>query len=186
MLDLLKSSLAQAPVIKRGEYNYFIHPITDGIPRLDPDLMGEVCDAIVGVAELDVDYIMTVESMGIHLASVVSQKTGIPVNIVRKKQYWLPGEAVLNQSTGYGSGSLFMNYVEKGDVVTVIDSVISTGGTLIAVLKGLVGKGAIVKDVVCAIERGDGVERVLEETGFMVKTLVRVDVGKSVSVSSNF
>ena len=111
-----------------------------------------------------------------------SQKTGIPVNIVRKKQYWLPDEIVLDQSTGYSKGKLFMNYVNSGDVVTVIDAVVSTGGTLIAVLKGLKERGVVVKDVLCAIERGDGVEKVMNETGFSVKTLVKVEVGESVTV----
>jgi adenine phosphoribosyltransferase len=182
MLELLKDSLVKCPVIKRGEYSYFIHPLTDGIPRLEAELMNEVCDAIIKAADLDVDYIMTIESMGIHIASVVSQKTGIPVNIVRKKQYWLPGEAVLDQSTGYSRGELFMNFVDSGDVVAVIDAVVSTGGTLVAVLNGLKERGAVVKDVVCVIERGGGVEHVKVETGFDVKTLVRVEVDDSVSI----
>ncbi|MCJ7741075.1 MAG: adenine phosphoribosyltransferase, partial [Methanoregula sp.] len=32
MLDRLVTSLETCPMIKRGDYNYFIHPITDGVP----------------------------------------------------------------------------------------------------------------------------------------------------------
>ena len=176
MLEKLRESLINSPIIKRGEYEYFIHPITDGIPLLDPDLMDEICDHIIETTDLDIDYIMTIESMGIHIATCVSQKTGLPVKIVRKKQYWLEDEVVLDQKTGYSSGKLFMNYVKSGDIVTVIDSVISTGGTLITVLNGLKDRGALVKDIVCVIERGDGVDKVKNETGFDVKTLVKIEV----------
>ena len=182
MLESLVKSLEECPVIKRGEYNYFIHPITDGIPRLEPRLLGEVCDAIIKVADLKVDYILTIESMGIHIASVLSQKTGLPVNIVRKKQYWLPGEVILDQTTGYGKGNLYINYVKKGDRILVVDSVLSTGGTLVAVLNGLKTAGALVKDVVCVVERGEGRKVVKEKTGFKVKTLVKIGVEDKVKV----
>ena len=36
MLDRFKASLENATIINVGGYDYFIHPITDGIPRLDP------------------------------------------------------------------------------------------------------------------------------------------------------
>jgi len=182
MLELLEKSLKECPVIKRGEYSYFIHPLTDGIPLLSPQLLSEVCDAIINVSDTDVDYILTIESMGIHIAAVLSQKTGLPVNMVRKKQYWLPGEIVLDQSTGYGKGKLYVNYVKGGDRVLVVDAVISTGGTLVSLLDSLRKRGVIVKDVVCAVERGEGRRIVKEKTGYDVKTLVKIEVKDEVRI----
>ena len=52
MLDRLKKSLLEAPVFKRGSYNYFIHPITDGVPEIRPDLIREVVSHIVRIADL--------------------------------------------------------------------------------------------------------------------------------------
>ena len=65
MLERLRRSLLEAPVFKRGEYDYFIHPITDGVPEIRPDLIREVTANIVRIANLDVDKIVTVEAMGI-------------------------------------------------------------------------------------------------------------------------
>lgn len=176
-LEKLRESLRESPVIKRGEYNYFINPLTDGIPRLEADILKDVTDEIKKVVDLgDIDLIVTIESMGIHIAAALSLASGLPVNMVRKKQYWLPGEVVLDQSTGYSKGKLYVNDVPKGTRVIVVDAIVSTGGTLVAVLNGLKKVGAVVKDVVCVLERGDGVNRVKEETGFDVKTLVKVDV----------
>ena len=41
-LERLRTSLANAPVIWKGDYPYFIHPITDGVPRLDPEVLKAV------------------------------------------------------------------------------------------------------------------------------------------------
>ena len=46
MLDRLVESLESCPMVKRGEYNYFIHPITDGVPLVDPALLRDVCSAM--------------------------------------------------------------------------------------------------------------------------------------------
>jgi len=177
MLGLLKESLLNAKVVRRGEYDYFIHPLTDAIPPLTPDLLSEVCERVREVANPGADKILTMEAMGIPIAAALSLKTGLPFNIIRKRQYWLPGEVVLDQSTGYGKGKMYINAVEEGDKLLVVDAVLSTGGTLVAVLNALKKKiGAEIIDVVCAIERGDGVAKVKEATGFDVKTLVKIDV----------
>ncbi len=176
MQGLLEKSLLEAPVIRRGEYEYFIHPLTDAIPALRPELLLEVCDRIVEVANSGAEKIFTMEAMGIHIAAVLSQKTGLPMNIVRKREYGLPGEIILDQSTGYSKGKMYINAVESGEKILIVDAVISTGGTLIAVINALKKKGVEVTDVACVIERGDGVGKVFKETGVRVKTLVKIDV----------
>ena len=41
-LERLRASLAECPVVKFGEYEYFVHPITDGIPLGRPEVLDEV------------------------------------------------------------------------------------------------------------------------------------------------
>ena len=72
MFEKLKISLIEAPIIKKGEYNYFVHPITDGIPLVEPSILEEVADGISKFANMDVDKIVCVESMGIHIATALS------------------------------------------------------------------------------------------------------------------
>ena len=38
-MEQLKTSLQAAPVIWKGDYPYFIHPVTDGVPRMDPGVL---------------------------------------------------------------------------------------------------------------------------------------------------
>ncbi len=178
MLEKLKKSLLEAPVFKRGSYNYFIHPITDGVPEIRPELIREVTANIVRIANLEVDKIVTVEAMGIPIGIGLSIICDIPLVIIRKRKYGLPGEIEISQKTGYSRSQLFLNGINKGDRVIVVDDVISTGGTLLATLESLKTAGAIVKDVVIVVQRGDGVER-LKSEGYAIKTMVQVEVDES-------
>ena len=80
MLDELKKSLVECPVVKKGEYFYFVHPISDGVPLVEADLLNEIMDYIIDHYNLNlVDKIVGVESMGIPLATALSIKTSIPI-----------------------------------------------------------------------------------------------------------
>jgi len=112
--------------------------------------------------------------MGIPIGIALSQITDIPLVIIRKRKYGLPGEVELSQVTGYSRSQLFLNGVKQGDRVIVVDDVISTGGTLLATLEGL--KAAVPKSkMLLVVQRGEGAER-LRRQGYSIKTIVKVDV----------
>lgn len=173
-LDLLRASLTGCPVVRIGDYPYFVHPVTDGIPRMDPDLLNEVVDAILQVGRFDCDIIVTAEAMGIQLAAPLSMRLGIPYSVVRKKMYGLPGEVHISQSTGYSKTEMSINGVSKGDRVTIVDDVLSTGGTLRAMVDGLRETGAEVTEAIVVFEKNGGTE--ILDLGVPVRTLVKVTV----------
>jgi adenine phosphoribosyltransferase len=176
VLEKLKKTLEESPIIKKGEYNYFVHPVTDGIPLTQPEVLKEIAVAIKNHFHTDVDKIVCIEAMGIHLATALSLETGIPFVVVRKRQYGLPGEVAVHQTTGYSQGELFINGINSGDKVLVIDDVVSTGGTMIAVLQALKNMGVEIAEVVAVIEKGEGKKIVEKETGLKLKALIKVDV----------
>ncbi|MBZ3935756.1 hypoxanthine/guanine phosphoribosyltransferase [Methanimicrococcus blatticola] len=183
MLEKLKKSLEEAPVIQKecdGQiYNYFIHPISDGIPETDPAILEEIADFIIADGKVGgIDKIVTVEAMGIPIATTLSLKTRIPVSIIRKRKYGMVGEVELSQSTGYSKGALFINGLKKGDRILIVDDVISTGGTLLPLLETLNGMGADVAGVYCVIGRGEGMGHIKEKTGVDVTVLVDISVSK--------
>jgi len=177
MLDKLVESLETCPIVRRGDYNYFIHPITDGVPIVDPALLREVCTAMIKVLDLTgVEKIVVVEAMGIHIGSVLSTMTDIPMTIMRKREYKLPCEIAVHQTTGYSKGELYLNGVYKGDRVVIIDDVISTGGTMRALLQALEIAGAEIVDICIAIQRGD------PDIGRPYKSLVKIEVTEKVHI----
>ncbi|WNY27943.1 Orotate phosphoribosyltransferase [Methanimicrococcus stummii] len=172
MLDKLKKSLEAAPIIQKecdGQvYNYFIHPISDGIPETDPAILEEIANFIIADGKTgSVDKIVTVEAMGIPIATALSVKTGIPVTIIRKRKYGLEGEVELSQSTGYSKGALFINGLNNGDRILIVDDVISTGGTLLPLLETLGDMGVGVAGVYCVIGRGAGMRHIKEKQALM-------------------
>ncbi|MDD5418269.1 MAG: hypoxanthine/guanine phosphoribosyltransferase [Methanomicrobiaceae archaeon] len=174
MLNRLIESLEASPIVKRGEYNYFIHPITDGVPLLEPDLLREIGCAMVRILDLrDVDMIVVAEAMGIHIGVTLSLMTDIPLVIVRKRPYHLPGEVAVHQTTGYSKGELYLNGVSAGDRVVFIDDVCSTGGTMRAVIGALQHVGAEIADVCVVICRGEG------DVGVPFKSLTTIEVSES-------
>ena len=181
MLEKLVDSLEKCPMVKRGEYNYFIHPITDGVPLIEPALLRDVCTAMIKVLDLNhVDKIVVVEAMGIHIGAVLSVMTDIPVTVMRKREYKLPFEVPVHQKTGYSKGELYLNGVYKGDGVVIIDDVVSTGGTMKALLSALEIAGADVIDVCIAIQRGD------PDIGRPYKSLVKINVTDRVHVVERY
>jgi adenine phosphoribosyltransferase len=176
MLEKLKESLKNSPVVKFGEYQYFVHPITDGIPEGDPEVLEEVVDAIISTINLDCDKIVTAESMGFPLAAALSLKTRIPYVFIRKRKYGLPGETSLQQTTGYSGSDMFVNSIESGDRVVFIDDVLSTGGTLKAIVTTLRQMGAEVVDVLTVFEKLGRKEELEGDLGIQIKTLIQVEV----------
>lgn len=176
MLEEVIKSLEESPIVKKGEYNYFVNPISDGVPAMDPLMLRELSLAVHKYADLDIDKIVAVEAMGIHLATALSLATDIPFVVIRKRQYGLPGEKEVYQKTGYGSSNLYVNDLHEGEKILLIDDVVSTGGTLIALIKTLQDMGLDLKSVVAIIDKGEGKEIVKKETGIDVLSIVKLDV----------
>ena len=176
MIDKLKKSLENCPIVKKGDYDYFVHPITDGIPKTDPDLMEEVITEIIEVGTTDCDKIVAIEAMGIPLGVALSLRLGKPYVIIRKRQYGLPGEVSVEQVTGYSKSNMFVNGISKGDKLIIVDDVLSTGGTIRAIVKALKGIGAEIVDTIIVFNKHKNKKELEEELDIELKTLLDVDV----------
>ncbi|MFB6302283.1 MAG: hypoxanthine/guanine phosphoribosyltransferase [Haloferacaceae archaeon] len=174
-MERLHESLRDAPIVEKEGYHYFVHPVSDGVPTFRPALLREVAVGVVRAADIDgVDKIVTPAAMGIHISTAVSLMTDIPMVVVRKRQYGLDGEVSVEQRTGYGESEMYVNDVAPGDRVLVLDDVLSTGGTMRAVLDALDYIGAEVADAIAVIRKAGPTE--LDDTDHRVTALVTVTV----------
>ncbi len=167
--------LKKSPIVNKNGYNYIIHPITDGIPYIEAELLEEIVEEIKKDMP-KVDKIVTMEAMGIPIATALSMRTGIPFNIIRKRKYGLPGEIEVSQKTGYSEAKLYINGIEKGESIVIVDDVLSTGGTLKAVVNALKNVAEI-KGIYIAICKGDK-KKIEKEIGMKIHTIVDIKVGK--------
>ena len=177
-MGVLEESLKGAPIIWKGDYPYFIHPISDGIPRMDPEVLKAVSTLIVESTDWEGgDLIVSVEAMGLPLLAAVGEATGIPTVVIRKRSYGMEGEVAVDVSTGYSSSTLYINDIAPGERIVIVDDVISTGGTLEPLLEKLEEMGVILRDIVIAIEKGEGRSRLnRERPEWPIRSLARIEI----------
>ena len=141
---------------------------------LEPSLLREVVIGVTRRADLDVDKIVAPEAMGIHIATALSLQTDIPLVVIRKRSYGLENEVPLHKTTGYSKSEMYINDIEPGDRLLIVDDLLSTGGTLAAICDALDEIGAEVADIVVVIRKGR--KSALDNTDYEVTSLVDITV----------
>jgi adenine phosphoribosyltransferase len=173
----LADSLRAAPILNRGGYPYIVHPLTDGVPRVTPDLLDAWAAWATTQPEIgNATLILAPEAMGIPLAVALSQATKIPFVIARKRQYGLPGETIAYCETGYGESCIYLNDIQADDRIVIADDLISTGGTMGSILDTLAEMGATVLAVYAAVEKGEGGEKLRSRQDVPIKAMHRISV----------
>lgn len=177
-LQRLRASLANAPVIWKGDYPYFIHPITDGVPRLDPEVLAAVTELCQQAIEWStIDLILGIEAMGLPLTAPLSIRTGVPLVVGRKRSYGLEGEVVIDQATGYSKQPMYLNDIAPGERIAIVDDVLSTGGTLRAVIEGVKATGATIAHILVVVEKGPGLKQLQADyPSIRIQSLVRLEM----------
>ena len=184
-ITLLRQSITDAPLIWKGDYPYFIHPLTDGVPRQEAELLAAARDLVMQRVDWDdIDIILGIEAMGLPLAAALNLASGKPLVVGRKRSYGLPGEYTIDQSTGYSKGEIFLNDIKVGDRVLLVDDVVSTGGTLEPILRAISAMGAIVADCWVIFDKDDGMQRLRGLFNCPLNSLLKIAIieGKTVVV----
>ena len=177
-MQRLSASLESAPIVWKDGYPYFVHPVTDGVPRLEGEVLSAIVHLIGERVDWDeVDLILGIEAMGLPLTAPLSVQHDRPLVVARKRAYGLDGEVVVDQSTGYSKGAMYLNDVRPGERVLIVDDVLSTGGTLRAVIDGIRRCGAEVAQVVIVVEKGPGMADLhRDDPSLNLSALIAVDV----------
>ncbi len=171
---LLERCFLESTVRDVNGYSYFQNPISDGIPRVDPEVLEEAIDGLAGIMPEDIDLILAPEAMGIPLGAGLSLRTRVPYVVVRKKQYCLPGEIEVLQKTGYSKSRMFVNGLREGMRVVIVDDVLDTGGTLRAVSEAVRRSGAELVRIMVVYSLCEDMEAMGERMGAPVECLVRI------------
>lgn len=172
----LRTSLENAPILDKAGYPYIIHPLTDGVPRVEPALLREwVAWARRQPALAQATVLLAPEAMALPLAAALSLAIDTPYVVGRKRSYGLPGEEVARCETGYSDARIHINDISSADRVVVIEDMISTGGTVASLLAALASMEVPVLAVLAAVEKGDGAAA-LRQSGATIEAMHRIDV----------
>ena len=177
--NLVIQAFDNQPLTQFEKYRFLINPLTEQIPATSAELLQAATDWIVADGDFkQATKIVGEEDKGAILVASTSLATGLPFGMARWYSAGLEGEVSVDFEMEYASGQLFLNGVEENDKVIIVDDMISTGGTMLALIQAVqLAKGQIV-DIICVAEKieYDGVQRIAKETGYQVKTLVKISI----------
>ena len=126
----------------------------------DPALLARVVEELVGLVPADTEVLGGLELGGVPIATVLSQRTGLPTVFVRKK------------AKEYGTCKLAEGSDVRGRRVTLVEDVITTGGAVRDATRELRDAGATVEVVVCAIDRSPVGENPLADVDLEVRPVL--------------
>lgn len=97
----------------------------------------------------------------VALAASASLASGLPFVIVREA------------AKEYGTGNRLEGVYEPGEVVCVLEDVVTSGGALAAAVAALRDAGLVVRNAVCVVDREEGGADALARIGVRLRCLYR-------------
>ncbi|MHA1933196.1 MAG: phosphoribosyltransferase family protein [Promethearchaeota archaeon] len=176
--EIVREAFDNQPLYDIDGYKFVLNSLTEQIPATSSVLL-RLAGEWLAESIPKCDKLLTEEDKGGILVAAVSLHTGFPFGMAR----WYPNQLADQISSIFTceyvkEGTLYLNGIEKGDNVVIIDDMISTGGTMIGIIKTLQSIGANIVEIVVLAEKIEykGIQRVKKETGFDVRSLVRISI----------
>jgi len=99
----------------------------------------------------------------VALAASASIASGLPFIIVR------------GETKEYGTANRIEGPFEKGELVCLLEDVVTSGGALAEAVSALRDEGLVVRNAVCVVDREEGGSDALARLGVRLRTLFRAE-----------
>ena len=96
----------------------------------------------------------------VALAAAASLSGGLPFVIVR------------DEAKSYGTGNRIEGPFESGELVCLIEDVVTSGGALLGAVEAIRAEGLVVRNAVCVIDREEGGTDALARSGVRLRSLL--------------
>jgi orotate phosphoribosyltransferase len=130
----------------------------------DPELLRAIGERLGGaIREHDgrADRIAGPALGGVALAASASMASGLPFIIVR------------GETKEYGTANRLEGPFEIGELVCLVEDVVTSGGALAEAVAALRGEGLVVRNAVCVVDREEGGSDALARLGVRLRALFR-------------
>ena len=132
---------------------------------------------------VDHDVLVTAETKSVPLVYELARVLDRPWLVLRKQYKPYMGATITARTDSITTGHAQTLHLDEKDLSLVegkravlVDDVISTGGTLGPLLRAFRTMGLEVRDIVIAVEKGDGRAALEKEHGVRIRTLERIEV----------
>ena len=129
-----------------------------------PDLLGPLGEAIAAAVrehEPETARIAAPELGAVPLAAAASLAGGLPFVIVRK------------EAKGHGTGNRIEGGFDAGELVCLVEDVVTTGGAAVSAVTALREAGLRVSTAVCVVDREEGGADALARAAVRLRPLLR-------------
>lgn len=185
MKDHILQAFDHQPIKMVSGKKYCVNTITDHSPVTQPELLEQIIDEakqIINYSEADI--LIGEEDRGGYICSLLSIPLQKPFTLTKWNPSGFEGEIEIDFKNAYADGKLYLNGINSAHKkAVIIEDIIDTGGTIIAMINLLRKAGVDVVDVFAIADKVDygGKDRVFQETGVMPKTLISFESGESFS-----
>jgi orotate phosphoribosyltransferase len=128
----------------------------------DPALLRRLGKHLAALIPPETQRLAAPELGAVLLGGAVSMETGLPLLLVRK------------EPKGYGTSKQIEGRLSRGERVTVIEDVVTTGGDSLRSAQALRDAGADVIHLVVVLDRGEGGEENIRTAGIPYSPLFRI------------
>jgi orotate phosphoribosyltransferase len=128
----------------------------------EPSLLKRIGAELAKLVPKQTQRLAAPELGAVLLGGAVSIETGLPLLLVRK------------EPKGYGTGKQLEGRFERGERVTVIEDVVTTGGDSLRSIQVLRDAGLDVVHLVVVLDRGEGGEENIREARIPYAPLFRI------------
>lgn len=170
-------------------YPYIILPFES---RISPKFLNAVIKGATKMLKKELKLATTVllPEAKAFLLTGLAKKDGLDIALIRKRNYRMPGQMVVEQEKAYQEKEekdlMYCVGLHEDDIPLLIDDIVSSGGTIISIIRSLKNQGYKIAGVGTIYERGDGVKEVEKSTGCNVKALARLEVKNGKPAISRF
>ena len=128
-----------------------------------PKVLGKVAKLLLQETKgLKFDRIAGIPYAAIAIATAVSLEGNLPMIYPRKEQ------------KEYGTKKMVEGEFKQGEIVLVIDDLITTGGSKFEAIKPLQDVGLKVRDIVVLVDREQGGKKQLKEKGYELHSVLKI------------
>ena len=181
-IDKLIKEFDNQKVIKNKNRDILDCSLLNHSRLTDSLALQQAVDVIIDFIKWDqlgeITAIVSEEECGGFLAACIAFQKKIPFSLAKQNPVHLPGEIGIKFSMSYNrSMSLYLNGLKENDKIIIIDDIVDTGGTLVALIKALEIAKVQILDIVALAEKVNvgGVKKIKQKTGYNVRTIIKVD-----------
>lgn len=181
--DYIQNTFENQPIVTVSGKRYCINSLTDHLPITKPELLEQVAKEMSDRVDYKhTDLLVGEEDRGGYLAALMSFVWKKPFTLTKWNPSGFEGEISVDFKNAYTDGKLYLNGIKEfpGKKAIIVEDLIDTGGTIIAMIKLLRNNNIQVIDVIAVAEKSDykGVERIEKETGIKPKVLISFSSGE--------